>query len=210
MPELKPRRTPKRRSSQSIVTAILDAAGELLVDAGLSGMTTNAIAKRAGVSVGSLYQYFPNKQAVCAGIAGRVNTRLLEALQDALQRDAEPYERLDAAIAVICSSEIGSHDVRRALLEYVPRSWEESRIGETEQALIELFAPLFAEIAPDLTPEDRVQRQQVVMFAVRGAVQGLMLHGMDLLGEARLRSWLRAMVVAAFDHPSPGADSLPG
>ena len=91
----------------------------------------------------------------------------------------------------------------------LPRSWEESRIGETEQALLELFAPLFAEIAPDLTPEDRVQRQQVVMFAVRGAVQGLMLHGMDLLGQARLRSWLRAMVVAAFDPTPPGADSLP-
>jgi len=59
-----PRRTPRQERSRLTVEAILEAAGLLLVDKGLAGASTNAIAKKAGVSIGSLYQYFPNKESI--------------------------------------------------------------------------------------------------------------------------------------------------
>ncbi len=62
------RRTPKQRRSRVIVSAILEAGRRLLEAEGPRALTTNRIAERAGVSIGSLYRYFPNKQAIVAAI----------------------------------------------------------------------------------------------------------------------------------------------
>lgn len=198
MPELQPRRRPKRRSSQSIVTAILDAGSALLVESGLAGMTTNEIARRAGISVGSLYQYFPNKHAVCAGIAGRVNERLVLELLEAVSVEGSALDKLDAAISVMCSSSIGSHEVRAALLEHVPRIWDEALIAATERRAGEVIAPLFEELVPDLDAAERAERQRVATFAVRGAVQGMLIQQPELLDREDVSRWLRAMVLAVF------------
>ena len=62
------RRSPKQLRSRAIVDAIVQAGRELLANEGASSLTTNRIAERAGVSIGSLYRYFPNKDAVLAAI----------------------------------------------------------------------------------------------------------------------------------------------
>src|SRR5687767_14775597 len=66
------RRSPTRSSSVEVVDAILGAAGLLLDRDGLDGLTTNAMARVAGVSVGSLYHYFPDKAAIVSEMARRV------------------------------------------------------------------------------------------------------------------------------------------
>jgi AcrR family transcriptional regulator len=58
------RKKPQQERARVTVAAILEAAGQLLVQKGFAGSSTNAIAKRAGVSIGSLYQYFPNKESI--------------------------------------------------------------------------------------------------------------------------------------------------
>ena len=63
------RRTPRQARSQKRVDAILQAAASLLNERGFEAMTTSAIAERAGVPVGTLYQFFPNRDAVLAGLA---------------------------------------------------------------------------------------------------------------------------------------------
>jgi AcrR family transcriptional regulator len=62
------RRRPRQQRSRAIVDSILEAGRRLLAESGESALTTNRIAERAGVSVGSLYRYFPNKEAVVAAI----------------------------------------------------------------------------------------------------------------------------------------------
>jgi AcrR family transcriptional regulator len=62
------------------VEVILEAAAQVLEAAGLEGYTTNHIAERAGVSIGSLYQYFPNKDAVTVALIERDASTLAEAL----------------------------------------------------------------------------------------------------------------------------------
>jgi AcrR family transcriptional regulator len=64
--ELKPRRTPVQKRAQLSVQRILDAAGGLLDEVGLERVTTELIARRAGVNVATVYKYFPNKHAVLA------------------------------------------------------------------------------------------------------------------------------------------------
>jgi AcrR family transcriptional regulator len=63
-----PRRAPRQVRSRAIVEAIVQAGRELLASDGARSLTTNRIAERAGVSIGSLYRYFPNKDAVLAAI----------------------------------------------------------------------------------------------------------------------------------------------
>ena len=70
--ELSPRRRPSQERSRDRVERILDATAALLGDTPVERITTAAIAEQAGVPIGSVYQYFPNKLAVLAELARRV------------------------------------------------------------------------------------------------------------------------------------------
>lgn len=65
------RKRPRQERAEATVEALLQATAELLVQGGPEGATTNDIARRAGASIGSLYQYFPNKQALFAELLRR-------------------------------------------------------------------------------------------------------------------------------------------
>jgi AcrR family transcriptional regulator len=68
---VEPRKRPQQARSQLMVERILDAAQRQLKEEGAKGLTTTAIAKRAGLSAGSLYQYFPNKEAIVLALFRR-------------------------------------------------------------------------------------------------------------------------------------------
>lgn len=73
---LDPRKSPLQSRARVTVEAILEGAAHILERDGVAGYNTNAVAERAGVSIGSLYQYFPNKDALTAALVDR-ETRLL-------------------------------------------------------------------------------------------------------------------------------------
>ena len=66
------RRVPRQARSQLKIEAILDAAEAVLAAGDLSAFTTNAIAARAGISIGTLYQFFPHKEAIISGLVDRL------------------------------------------------------------------------------------------------------------------------------------------
>lgn len=80
---LSPRKQPKQQRSIATVGILLDAAAQVLAQHGFEGFTTNAIAERAGLSIGSCYQYFPSKEAVLAALIARESAQLVEGLQQA-------------------------------------------------------------------------------------------------------------------------------
>ncbi|HLI67516.1 MAG TPA: helix-turn-helix domain-containing protein [Caulobacteraceae bacterium] len=65
------RRTPQQARSRATVEAIVEAAAQILERRGPEGFTTSDVAERAGVSIGTLYQYFPDKQAILIAAARR-------------------------------------------------------------------------------------------------------------------------------------------
>ncbi|NRA24025.1 MAG: TetR/AcrR family transcriptional regulator [Oleispira sp.] len=65
---MKPRKSPKQSRSKVTVEAILQATTHILLAEGVQAFTTNHVAERAGVSIGSLYQYFPNKESLIAAL----------------------------------------------------------------------------------------------------------------------------------------------
>jgi AcrR family transcriptional regulator len=86
-PALHPRKTPVQARSAVTVDAILDAAIQVLLACGKERLTTTLVARRAGVSVGSLYQYFPNKSALLQACLRRHMNEVRQAVDDACERN---------------------------------------------------------------------------------------------------------------------------
>jgi AcrR family transcriptional regulator len=82
--QLRARKAPKQTRSQATVETILAAAARVLAKQSLAGFNTNRVAEVAGVSVGSLYQYFPNKAALVSALIDREHQRLAMALEAAV------------------------------------------------------------------------------------------------------------------------------
>ncbi|HIG22223.1 MAG TPA: TetR/AcrR family transcriptional regulator [Henriciella marina] len=87
-PATSPRKTPRQARAQATYDAVLEAAARILERGGLAELNTNAIAGRAGISVGSLYQYFPSKEAILAELLHRERQSLCAALECHLETSA--------------------------------------------------------------------------------------------------------------------------
>ena len=92
-PALEPRKTPQQSRSIATVEAIYGATIQVLLKHGADGLTTVHVAQRAGVSVGTLYQYFPNKQALLLAVLERHLHVVTEAVEAAcLRSHFQPLE----------------------------------------------------------------------------------------------------------------------
>lgn len=94
MSENSVRNTPRQPRSQQTVDLILDTAAALFVEVGYANTTTNAIAEKAGLSIGSLYRYFPDKDAVLNALTARYHQQVETMLQTVFVADAK-YLPLD-------------------------------------------------------------------------------------------------------------------
>ncbi|EOW6804600.1 TetR/AcrR family transcriptional regulator [Cronobacter muytjensii] len=96
-PAAAPRKLPRQARSRALVEAIIEATARIFERAGPAACTTNAVAEKAGVSIGSLYQYFPNRRALTAALVARERGQLVAAFSAAATRPAA-QERLSAMI----------------------------------------------------------------------------------------------------------------
>jgi len=118
---LRPRKRPTQARARARVELILDATATLLERRGYDALTTNAIALEAHVNVASLYQYFPNKQAVMAALAARMAEAWLSVFGEFTETFAEAEDwrscfrsHLDQLFAVDASL-VGSGPMRHAM-----------------------------------------------------------------------------------------------
>jgi AcrR family transcriptional regulator len=77
---LRPRKLPQQARARATVEAIVDACAELLANGPYEALTTNSISERAGVSIGTLYEYFPNRESIVAALTAASCRRLVAAL----------------------------------------------------------------------------------------------------------------------------------
>ena len=70
------RRRPRQARAQERIERLLDTAEQVFADVGYDAATTNVIAQRAGTSIGSLYEFFPNKEAIARALADRYVTQI--------------------------------------------------------------------------------------------------------------------------------------
>jgi AcrR family transcriptional regulator len=168
-----PRKSPKQARSQATVEAIVEAAARILEQRGHEGFSTNAVAELAGVSIGSLYQYFPRKDALIGALIVRETTGLLTEAQAAL---AEPTGR--AGFSVVIRAAV-AHQLRRPTLARL-LDFEEARLPE--DADTRRVKDRFGVIVRDLLsrPDFGVEGEEAVrdlMAIVKGIVDAAGVHG---------------------------------
>ncbi|TAJ69944.1 MAG: TetR/AcrR family transcriptional regulator [Phenylobacterium sp.] len=120
-PEISSRKRPKQTRSAELVSAILEAAVQVLAQEGAQRFTTARVAEKAGVSVGSLYQYFPNKAAILFRLQSdewRQTTDLLRRILEDTSRP--PLVRLRALVHAFVQSECDEAAMRVALSDAAP------------------------------------------------------------------------------------------
>jgi AcrR family transcriptional regulator len=123
------RRKPKQRRAQQTVEAILDAVVRILKREGSRGITTNYVAEVAGVSIGSLYQYFPDKSAIFVALHGRHIDQIDRAIQSTLIEHASSSleDWLRAMIDTMINTHGGDLELFELLATQVPHRAEGTR-----------------------------------------------------------------------------------
>ena len=116
------RKAPRQRRSQSTVESIVEAGARVLAQKGWANFTTNEVARIAGVSIGSLYQYFPNNLAIAEAIRKRHLDEILLMLPDWEEQDEEISleQRVDRLIAAVIALHGTNQSLHRVLIEEVP------------------------------------------------------------------------------------------
>jgi AcrR family transcriptional regulator len=149
------RKDPKQARSNALIAAVLDAAVQVLMAEGAQRFTTARVAERAGVSVGSLYQYFPNKAAILFRLQSDEWRRTSAMLRAILEGAATPpLMRVRRLVHAFVRSECEEAAIRTALSDAAPlyRDAPEAQQAKAESAGI--FQAFLRETLPDL-PEDQ-------------------------------------------------------
>lgn len=120
-PSLKPRKQPRQARSLATVSAIFDATIQVLVSDGPRRLTTTRVAERAGVSVGSMYQYFPHKQALFYALNERYLVSLAERIEATClaQHGAVLSDMVEALVKTYWVAKTERPEVTRALYQSV-------------------------------------------------------------------------------------------
>ena len=133
------RRIPRQARAAETAEAILEGAAQILEAGGLSGFTTNAVAERAGVSIGTLYQYFDDKNAILLALARQQVGLGLAEIARALSGEIDPTPdgRVRAMVRAAVHAFRGRQRARKAVMEAVL----------TQGLLAELMVPVVTFIA---------------------------------------------------------------
>jgi AcrR family transcriptional regulator len=177
---LKPRRKPVQGRSRETVTAIVQAAAQVFERHGYAAGTTNRIAERAGISIGSLYQYFPNKDAILVALTehhledGR--KRLVPLLAEMIADPPPIPEGLERIVKVMVELHRDAPRLHRVLFEECPRPAElQERLEDAyTQAVGAIEAWLKGR--PEVVVRDRRLAAEIVAQVVEGVTHRLVIH----------------------------------
>lgn len=177
---LRARKAPRQARSRETVDALVEAAAQVFERHGYAAGTTNRIAERAGVSIGSLYQYFPNKDALLLALVERhvaEGAALLGPLALSLQQDPPPLrEGLERIVSAMVALHAERPALHRVLFEEAPRP------PELRRRLDALFAGAVAavaawlRVAPGARAVDPELAAELVVQVTESVTHNLVIH----------------------------------
>jgi len=191
-------RVPLQARGQRRVDAILDAAAGLIAESGLAALTVHGVAERAGTSIGSMYHFFPDLDAVIGGLIDRHLRGFGPLLAALAARDEREWSRMSAAAAVdAIVTPIFSYLRRHPDVLVLNASPEAgARFGKGKVELkhtgLDIIEGIFAARSPSLRPAVRRARAAVLV----GAVEGVALLDRGTADPAKVLEELRRAVTA--------------
>lgn len=124
--EITPRKRPTQARALATFDAVVEACARLLSEVGYAPLTTNAIAERAGVGIGSLYEYFPGKDAIVAVVAERLAERVMSQLEQHMERlvRERPDDELMLWLEAVCDTLIPERALIAVFMREVPFAYQ--------------------------------------------------------------------------------------
>jgi AcrR family transcriptional regulator len=173
-----PRKSASQERSRATVQALLDATARVLTKEGYDRASTNRIAATAGVSVGSLYQYFPNKEALVAALVARHNQEMLDLLREALKEVASLD--LATAIAKLVRAAVDAHRVDPALHrvfdEQVPRMGQLAKIEALQGETFQLVRSYLDQRRDEISVRDLDSATSILVTTVEALTHQFVIH----------------------------------
>ncbi|GAB1583301.1 TetR/AcrR family transcriptional regulator [Phyllobacterium phragmitis] len=203
---LSPRKCPRQARSAVTVDAIFEATLQVLLATGSTRLNTTKVAERAGVSVGTLYQYFPNKQSLLFAVLERYLDRLMDRLEAACEarRGGAAEDMIEGVVQAYLQVKAEEAAISRALyyivIELDARELVDKAIWRAERAIAAMLST-----ANDGQFSDPQAIARVVFAAIHGTVR--MFYERDLPPmaggdvERQLTMMCRSYVAAAGRTP---------
>ena len=194
---LSPRKVPRQARATVTLEAIFEATIQVLLAEGLHRLTTTRVTERAGVSVGTMYQYFPHKQALLYALNERYLDIVAERVEKACieRHGASTAEMVEALVNAYWEAKTERSDVTRALYR--------SAVELDNEALIEAFSKrvdaatsaMFAS-ASDAVGGDRRLFNTTLLAVIFGTVRNVFERNLPAAVQADMRGQLVRMCVS--------------
>lgn len=200
-PRISSRKEPRQARSAQLVSDILEAAVRVLTQDGARRFTTARVAERAGVSVGSLYQYFPNKEAILFRLQSDEWKQTGGLLQTMLaDRTLPPAERLRAIVRAFFRSEVEEAALRVALADAAPL-YRDAPETEAHRKAGRRHVMLFMrEALPNATPRERSAAADIMVMSMGAVGAQVSEEGRPAAEVERLASAMGDMFAAYLDR----------
>lgn len=155
-PSVSLRKTPKQARANALIEAVLEAAIQVLAEEGAARFTTARVAERAGVSVGSLYQYFPNKAAILFRLQKDEWEQTTRMFKDILGDETKPFmQRLRELVYYFIQSECDESETRGALDDAAPLYRDAPELHEIMREGDIIFKRFMDEMLPNVSKNTR-------------------------------------------------------
>ena len=189
-PLTKPRKVATQERARSTVDALVEATARILVREGFDKASTNRIAVVAGVSVGSLYQYFPSKEALVAAVIERHQQMVMHTVRAELANVlAQP---LDEAMRKLMAIAVEAHRVdpklHRVLAEQIPRVGELEQVEAFSRENYALFRTYLERHRDELRVDDLELAAFVCVTAIEALTHNAVLHRSELLAAGAMEA----------------------
>ena len=167
------RKKPRQARAVATVDSIFEATARILHSQGDAGLNTNAIAELAGISVGTLYQYFPNKKAILIAVARRELDKTSGAVIAGLRRESEThsFDPARAAVRALLQAFGGRQRTRKVLIETLIVNGLTQELARPVDAVANAIAVQLATDQARVLPPARLYvMTRAVIGAIRAAV----------------------------------------
>lgn len=192
-PQISSRKQPQQARSTELVAAILEAATQVLAKEGAARFTSARVAEKAGVSVGSIYQYFPNKAAILFRLQADEWRETTETLSRILQDQRKPpLERLRVLVVTFIKSECEEADIRVALNDAAPLYRDAPEAREAKNAVNLTIERFMREAAPNAEDGARALAGELILST-------LSMVGHDFSASPRTPAEIKAYANAVAD-----------
>ena len=196
-PATSPRKNASQERSRATVDALLSATARVLVRDGYDHASTNKIAEAAGVSIGSLYQYFPSKEALVAAVIERHIGEMLEVVRSSLVRVAHLPLREAARelVRVMIEAHRIEPKLHRVLVEQIPRVGSMEYVELVDEEATALVRVYLEAHRDEVGVEDLDMASFLAVSCVEAMTHVAVLRRPELLSEPRFINEVAALVV---------------